>query len=184
MKKIQFTFFRSNSTVRHSGCSALLSGTKKTANELHIELQNATQFQLLPRHSQLQQWINTVFQFIPFSLHSNSELTIRFIDKEESAELNKTYRDKNRTTNILSFPDESIPGFSSTSLGDLAICAPLVDEEAKAQNKTLESHFAHLIIHGFLHLLGYDHIEEEEAEKMEGLEIKILSKLGYESPYE
>ena len=153
-------------------------------NELHIESQNATQFQPLPTLSQLQRWINAAFQFIPFFPHSNSELTIRFIDKEESAELNKTYRHKKGPTNVLSFPDESIPGFSSASLGDLAICAPLVDEESKAQKKTLESHFAHLTIHGFLHLLGYDHIKEEEAEEMKGLEIKILSKLGYETPYE
>ena len=154
------------------------------ANELHIELQNKTQFQPLPTLSQLQRWINSAFQFIHFSPHSDSELTIRFIDKEESVELNKTYLHKNGPANVLSFPDESIPGFSSTSFGDLAICAPLVDEEAKAQNKTLESHFAHLIIHGFLHLLGYDHIKEEESEEMEELEIKILFKLGYENPYE
>lgn len=158
---------------------------KKIANELHIELQNATQFQPLPTLLQLQRWVNVAFQFIPlFSPHSDSELTIRFIDKEESVELNRTYLHKNSPTNVLSFPNESIPGFFSTSLGDLAICAPLVDEEAKAQNKTLESHFAHLVIHGFLHLLGYDHIEEEESEEMEGLEIKILFKLGYKSPYE
>ena len=154
------------------------------ANELHIELQNKTRFQPLPTLLQLQRWLDATLQFIPFSFCSNSELTIRFIDKEESVELNTTYLHKKGPTNILSFSNEFIPGFSSTSLGDLAICAPLVDEEAKAQNKTLESHFAHLIIHGFLHLLGYDHIKEEESEEMEGLEIKILFKLGYENPYE
>lgn len=153
-------------------------------NKLHIELQNETRFQQLPTLSQLQRWINSVFQFIPFFSYGDSELTIRFIDKEESIELNKTYLHKNGPTNVLSFPDEFIPGFSSTSFGDLAICAPLVDEEAKAQNKTLESHFAHLIIHGFLHLLGYDHIGKKESKEMEGLEIKILFKLGYENPYE
>lgn len=153
-------------------------------NALHIELQTATQFQPLPTLSRLQRWINAAFQFIPFSLYSDAELTIRFIDKKESIKLNKTYLHRNGPANILSFPDESIPGFSTTSLGDLAICAPLVDEEAKAQNKMLESHFAHLIIHGFLHLLGYDHIGEEELEEMERLEIKILFKLGYENPYE
>ncbi|QTS83891.1 rRNA maturation RNase YbeY [Coxiella endosymbiont of Amblyomma nuttalli] len=154
------------------------------ANKINIKFQNVTQFQSLPVLSQVQEWIHSVFQFIPSYSRSSSELTIRFIDKKESAELNKTYRYKNGPTNILSFPDESIPGFSSTSLGDLAICAPLVDEEATAQNKMLESHFAHLIIHGLLHLLGYDHIEEEDAKGMEELEIKILSKLNYKNPYD
>lgn len=152
--------------------------------EPHIELQNEMQFPNLPNFSQLQQWIETTFQLIPLTLDkSKFEITLRFIDKEESAELNETYRHKNGPTNILSFPDDSIPGFSSTSFGDLAICVPLVVDEANAQSKTVEAHFAHLIIHGILHLVGYDHVKRKEANEMEDLEIKILSRLGYENPY-
>ncbi|MBT8506332.1 rRNA maturation RNase YbeY [Coxiella-like endosymbiont of Rhipicephalus sanguineus] len=156
--------------------------------KLHIEVQNATKFSSLPTLSQLQKWVNTAFQFVPVTLDKNlSELTIRFIDREESAALNETYRHKKGPTNILSFSEDPILGLSSDSLGDLAICAPIVAEEAEAQNKSLEAHFAHLVIHGVLHLLGYDHIEIQEAAEMEGLEINILSQLGYLSykdPYE
>ncbi|WP_304985319.1 rRNA maturation RNase YbeY [Coxiella-like endosymbiont] len=153
--------------------------------KLHIEVQNATQFSSLPTLSQLQKWVNTAFQFVPVTLNKNlSELTIRFIDREESAALNETYRHKKGPTNILSFSEDPILGFPSNSLGDLAICTPIVAEEAETQNKSLEAHFVHLVIHGVLHLLGYDHIETQEAAEMERLEINILSQLGYKDPYE
>ena len=150
---------------------------------IYIDVQAATRFKALPSFSRLKQWIENAAQIIKVD-QKNSELTIRFIDKEESTELNRQYRHKEGPTNILSFPDESIPGFSSKSFGDLVICAPLVAEEAQVQDKITENHFAHLVIHGFLHLLGYNHVTEKESEKMEDLEIRILSQLGYEHPYE
>ncbi|MFW0094612.1 MAG: rRNA maturation RNase YbeY [Coxiella endosymbiont of Haemaphysalis qinghaiensis] len=153
--------------------------------KLHIEVQSATQFSPLPVLSQLQKWVSATLQVIQLILDKNLfALTVRFIDREECAALNETYRHKKGPTNILSFSHESIPGLPSDSLGDLAICAPVVSKEAEMQNKSLEAHFAHLVIHGVLHLLGYNHIEIQEAAEMEKLEIQALSQLGYENPYE
>lgn len=150
-----------------------------------IELQNNTIFEEIPSLSQFTQWTQKTLSMVPESTDENkTSLTIRIIDEAESALLNETYRHKKGPTNILSFPDETIPGFISDSLGDLAICAPLVLKEADAQHKQIEAHWAHLLVHGVLHLLNYDHIKDEDAEVMEALEIKILEKLGYGNPYE
>lgn len=114
---------------------------------------------------------------------TQAEVTLKIVDKEEGALLNQQYRKKQGPTNVLSFPYR-IPGQpSSMLLGDLVICAALVKEEAMAQNKSQEAHWAHLLVHGALHLLGYDHIEKEEATLMEGLEVHILQQLGFPSPY-
>lgn len=107
-----------------------------------------------------------------------AEICIRVTGKKESATLNKTYRNKTGATNVLSFPVDVPP-----LLGDLVICAPLVNEEASEQHKTAKAHWAHLVIHGTLHLLGYDHIKNREATEMEALEVKILHKLGFDNPY-
>lgn len=180
--KIQFAFFGSNDTVSYDSIGWLQYAKKKM--KLHIEVQSATQFSSLPAVSQLREWIYTTLQMIPMNLGSSlSELTIRFIDREESATLNESYRNKKGPTNVLSFSNDPIPGLPFDLSGDLAICAPVVAEEANAQNKPLKAHFAHLIIHGILHLLGYDHIKAQEAAEMERLEIKVLSQLGYKDPY-
>lgn len=115
--------------------------------------------------------------------HAKNELTIRIVDEEESRSLNRSYRKKDKPTNVLSFPFEPLPGIELSLLGDLVICRQVVEYEAEAQGKTLMSHWAHMVIHGCLHLLGYDHTEEKEAEKMESLEIEIMCKLGYPDPY-
>ena len=107
-----------------------------------------------------------------------AEICIRVASKKESASLNKTYRNKKGATNVLSFPADISP-----LLGDLVICAALVNEEAREQHKTAKAHWAHLVIHGTLHLLGYDHIKNKEATEMEALEVKILHKLGFDNPY-
>jgi probable rRNA maturation factor len=105
----------------------------------------------------------------------------------ESQELNHQYRGKNKPTNVLSFPfeiPEHLPeGVEIELLGDLIICAPVVEREAQEQNKALLAHWAHMTLHGCLHLLGYDHIEDKEAEEMESLEIEILQKMGFPNPY-
>ena len=150
---------------------------------IDINVQQATRFEALPSVSCLKEWIENTEKIVKID-KKHSTLTIRFIDKKESAKLNRQYRYKNGPTNILSFPDEPIPGFLSKSFGDLVICAPLVAEEAQVQDKIIEDHFAHLVVHGFLHLLGYNHVKEREAKEMEDLEIKILSQLGYKNPYE
>lgn len=114
---------------------------------------------------------------------------IRIVDEKESAELNQHYRHKPGPTNVLSFPFEWPEGLDrlehedTTLLGDLIICAPVVEREAIAQNKPLLHHWAHMTVHGLLHLRGYDHIEEHEAEEMEIKEIAILKKLHIENPY-
>ena len=111
------------------------------------------------------------------------DCAVCFVDETTSAEMNSQYRQKSGPTNILSFPYEAMPGVEMNLLGDLVICAPLIIEEATAQNKSIEQHMSHLLVHGILHLLGYDHETDEQAEIMEQLEIKTLVAAGYPNPY-
>lgn len=111
------------------------------------------------------------------------EVTIRIVGETEGRRLNQTWRQRNYPTNVLSFPFDSPPGLNLPQLGDLVICSPVVLREALAQQKTPESHWAHLVVHGTLHLLGYDHQDTAQAELMETLEINILTQLGYPNPY-
>ena len=103
---------------------------------------------------------------------------------EESQQLNSQYRQKDKPTNVLSFPFEVPEGIELNLLGDLVVCASVVEQEAKEQNKVLFHHWAHMIVHGCLHLLGYDHINDADADEMEALEVKILAKLAISNPYE
>lgn len=112
------------------------------------------------------------------------ELTIRFAEASEVQQLNNDYRGINKSTNILSFPFECPPEVKLPLLGDLVICLEVLQREAQEQHKTVEEHLAHLIVHGVLHLLGYDHIEDDEAEEMESLERKIVTGMGFADPYE
>ncbi|MBS9775017.1 MAG: rRNA maturation RNase YbeY [Tenacibaculum sp.] len=113
----------------------------------------------------------------------DTEITIRIVDEAESHELNLTYRGKDKSTNVLSFPFEMPEGIELPLLGDLVICRQVVEREAKEQQISLDSHWAHLTVHGTLHLLGYDHIVDEEAEEMEGIETQIMQSMGFEDPY-
>jgi probable rRNA maturation factor len=113
-----------------------------------------------------------------------ADLAIRVVDTKEARSLNRHYRGKDYATNVLSFPADLPPGVQVPLLGDLVICAPVVAKEAKEQGKTLACHYAHLTIHGVLHLLGLDHEDEREAQAMELLEREILAGLGYDNPYE
>lgn len=135
----------------------------------------------IPTKTDLEHWFNTVL-----SRHNvdDHEMTIRFVDSNESAELNHTYRKKDSPTNVLSFPFDTPDGIDIPLLGDLVICVPVILQEAQQQNKNTHAHFAHMIVHGTLHLLGYDHIEEDEANKMESLEIELLANLGIDDPYQ
>ncbi|MDH5471532.1 MAG: rRNA maturation RNase YbeY [Gammaproteobacteria bacterium] len=108
---------------------------------------------------------------------------IRIVDEVESQSLNHEYRGKDKPTNVLSFPMELPEELGETILGDLVICAPVVEKEAAEQYKSSEAHWAHMVIHGVLHLQGFDHISDEQAEEMETLEIKYLEELGYKNPY-
>ena len=116
--------------------------------------------------------------------HQDAEITLRIVDIAEGKQLNKTWRKKDYATNVLSFPVGDTLQQAPDLLGDLVICAQVVKQEAAEQNKTVDAHWAHLIVHGVLHLQGYDHEIESDAEKMEKKEIQILKKIGYANPYE
>lgn len=111
------------------------------------------------------------------------ELTIRLVQSEESRELNFEYRGKDKPTNVLSFPFEVPPEVPIELIGDLVICVPVVAFEANEQRKTLPAHWAHMVVHGCLHLLGFDHINDADAEIMEGLERQIMASLNFPDPY-
>lgn len=115
-----------------------------------------------------------------------AELTILLVDKNEIKQLNKTYRHKNKPTNVLSFKADLLPQvkLKIPLLGDMVICPNIVNQEAQAQGKTYQAHWAHIVIHGTLHLLGYDHELKKEAQQMEAREIRLLKKLGFSNPYE
>ncbi len=136
----------------------------------------------VPDTASFSQWVNLVLATTTLT----GEITIRIVDTVESQMLNKQYRNKNKPTNVLSFPFENFPNItiSENILGDLVLCAPVIIREAQEQGKPIISHWAHMTIHGLLHLLGYDHINEADAQKMETLEIDLLQQLGYKNPYE
>jgi len=117
-------------------------------------------------------------------LTSNATCTVRFVSTEESTNLNNTYRDKNSPTNVLSFPAEIPDYIKSDFIGDIAVCLDVVNTEAHQQNKCSSNHLIHIILHGILHLLDYDHITEEDAEVMEKYEKLVLSQLGIDDPYQ
>ena len=154
-----------------------------------LEFENACPHcQGVPSEKEFLGWVN-------LALNENSIATaqqpfvvgIRIIDELESAQLNKQYRHKDYATNVLSFGNDLPPHILDTleeiPLGDLAICAPVVEREASEQNKTLAAHWAHMVIHGVLHLQGFDHEDDDDAEAMEALECTILATLGLANPY-
>jgi probable rRNA maturation factor len=144
-----------------------------------VEIQTIYLSQGQPTEAQIQLWVDTALTDYP----DDTEIVIRIVDEKESTELNETYRLKSGPTNILSFPVEIPEEIELNLLGDLVICAPVLEKEALEQNKALLNHWAHIVIHGVLHLMGYDHIEDDEAELMEGKEITLLSHLGIKNPY-
>ena len=148
---------------------------------LELDLQLASTAQGLPSEADFRRWCELALR----QRSADSELTIRLVDEPEGRELNHTWRHKDYATNVLSFPAD-VPDelLDIPLLGDLVICAPVVAREAAEQGKPVEAHWAHLVIHGCLHLLGYDHIEDEEAEEMEALERELLAELGHPDPYQ
>jgi probable rRNA maturation factor len=132
-----------------------------------------------PPRQQLEQWANLAFRD-----DRKVEVSLRIVGEEESRSLNHSYRGKNKSTNVLSFPMDLPAEFGLPLLGDLVICAPVVEREAVEQNKSSEAHWAHMVIHGMLHLQGYDHESNAEAEEMEDLEIRLMQQLNYPDPYQ
>ncbi|HET7687451.1 MAG TPA: rRNA maturation RNase YbeY [Candidatus Macondimonas sp.] len=134
----------------------------------------------VPAPVSFRRWIQTSLGM----LERTGALTLRVTDEAESAALNQAYRNKSGPTNVLSFPFDPPPGWSGNYLGDLVLCAPVVVREAQAQGKPPRAHWAHLSVHGSLHLLGYDHQDAADARRMEALEIRILRELGFDDPYQ
>lgn len=144
-----------------------------------IDIQIATNYPTLPTESELEEWVNAVLS----SEGTQGAICIRFADETEIQTLNREYRDKDKPTNVLSFPFEVPEGIEDDQLGDIIICPSVIEREAKEQSKALNDHFAHMLVHGTLHLLGYDHLEDQEAQDMEAKEIQILAALNIENPY-
>jgi probable rRNA maturation factor len=145
-----------------------------------IEIQCAISAEGLPSSAQLHRWLQLALQ----DRAADAELTLRIVDEAEITALNYRYRGKDGATNVLSFPYQPLPGVESGLLGDIVICAPVVAREAVAQSKLLEQHWAHITIHGVLHLLGHDHQQAEEAGQMERLEVQLLGQIGFADPYQ
>jgi probable rRNA maturation factor len=135
----------------------------------------------LPSQDELENWVSATLD--QHEGETRQEVTVRFVEAEESQTLNRDYRDRDRPTNVLSFPFESPPGLTLPLLGDLVICHAVVVREAQEQEKSLSAHYAHMVVHGTLHLLGHDHIEDDEAERMEDLERVILAGFAIQDPY-
>lgn len=144
-----------------------------------LDIQIATDITPLPSTDDLYTWFVATLP----SGKDDSEMTIRIVDVNESQTLNNTYRGKDKPTNVLSFPADLPSEVNIPLLGDLVICAQIVSDEANSQNKTTNAHWAHMVIHGTLHLLGYDHETDDDAHIMESLEISLLNSLGFSNPY-
>ncbi len=144
-----------------------------------LDLQIASEVEALPSEPQIVAWLDATID----EANSAADITLRIVDEAESQQLNHDYRRKDRPTNVLSFPFQAPPGVKVAMLGDLVICAPVVVREAEEQQKSREAHWAHMVIHGALHLLGYDHVSEDGAIVMESREKEILATLGYSDPY-
>jgi len=140
---------------------------------LTLAVQYATKSENAPTRGQFRKWALT-------ALKCDAEITLRLVDEMEGRELNRDYRGKDYATNVLTFPLANDP----VLMGDIVLCAPIVEKEAAEQGKSLEAHYAHLVIHGTLHLQGYDHETDADARDMEHLESQIVIKLGYADPYQ
>ncbi|MBL4941681.1 MAG: rRNA maturation RNase YbeY [Colwellia sp.] len=145
-----------------------------------VDIQNVCDSKELPSAELFQQWVDAALTAVT---KQKFELTLRLVNCDESQQLNKKYRQKDKATNVLSFPFEVPKGIDLNLLGDLVICTQVVEQEAKAQNKAIFDHWAHMVIHGCLHLLGYDHINDNDAFEMEALEVEILAQLTIANPY-
>lgn len=146
-----------------------------------INIQLLVDKKLAPKPALLRKWARAALA----NQRDNTEVTLRIVECDEMTQLNTHYRKKAGPTNVLSFPADLPPDLQLDHpiLGDIVICADIVAREASEQNKDLEAHWAHMVVHGVYHLLGYDHEDDQEAKVMEDLEIDTLKKLGFQNPY-
>ncbi|MEE8262412.1 MAG: rRNA maturation RNase YbeY [Gammaproteobacteria bacterium] len=147
---------------------------------VEVDVQYAVMADGVPSVSDIETWIGAVVR----GRRENVQLTVRIVDEEEGTALNERWRQARGPTNVLSFPSEGLEAIAPDLLGDVVICAPVVESEAQEQGKSLTAHWTHMVIHGTLHLLGFDHVDEDHAREMELLEARILKELGYSDPYE
>ena len=149
-----------------------------TLNQLQLSLQFGPSAEAAAHRELLSR--SRVTRWIRHALAVDAEITVRIVDAEEGRKLNREYRKKDYATNVLTFDYQQEPSV----MADLVLCAPVVEREAQEQNKSLEEHYAHLLVHGTLHAQGWDHeTSEEDAEEMEAYETDIMKELGYEDPY-
>jgi probable rRNA maturation factor len=149
--------------------------------KLQVDIQSAST-EPTPDEDDIRGWITAALETAQYG-RDEAEISLRLVDTAEMTGLNQNYRGKAGPTNVLSFPSDLPAELELPLLGDIAICVPVVRSEAASQGKSLEAHWAHMAVHGTLHLLGYDHILEQEAEAMEAMESTILTKLNYPCPY-
>ena len=147
---------------------------------LVVEVQQTVDDADVPSSNQVGDWARAAWR----SPSQDAEVVVRITDEAESRRLNHEYRDRDRPTNVLSFPYDPLPELDLLHVGDLVICAPVVRREAVEQGKAVEAHWAHMVVHGMLHLQGYDHDTDDEAGAMEALETEILTRLGFPAPYD
>jgi probable rRNA maturation factor len=146
-----------------------------------IDIESNSSSESIPTSAALETWIAAALK----SQHlEDAEVSLYIVDEAESQELNAQYRGKDKPTNVLSFPADIPAEVGVPLLGDLVVCAPVVEREAREQSKTLDAHWAHMLVHGSLHLLGFDHIDDADAETMENLETEIITGLGFPAPYQ
>ncbi|NNF52055.1 MAG: rRNA maturation RNase YbeY [Gammaproteobacteria bacterium] len=147
---------------------------------VRIEIERAQDIgDAVPGDAALKGWLREAL----VGIEADVELGVRIVGEDEGRRFNRDYRGSDYATNVLSFRADKLPDLSPRPIGDLLFCAPVVAREAEEQGKPANAHWAHLCIHGVLHLLGHDHEVEEEARLMEGLEVEILARLGYQDPY-
>ncbi len=153
---------------------------------ISVDVQVASEVESAPGDDEIQSWVTSVVDRFPDA--AVTEVSVRIVDEGEGRELNERFRGKDGATNVLSFPADNgdspeLPGGVPRSLGDIVICGPVVEREAGEQQKAAADHWAHMLVHGTLHLLGYDHEVSEEAEAMESMERQILAARGVADPY-
>lgn len=146
--------------------------------QIDIEINSSSK--QIPAADHIEQWIAAA---LASDKLAEAEVSVYIVDEEESQSLNAQYRGKDKPTNVLSFPADIPEEVGIPLLGDLVVCAPVVAREAEEQGKSLEAHWAHMLVHGTLHLLGYDHIEDDEAEAMESLETELITRMNFPAPY-
>ncbi len=149
-------------------------------SSIALDVQTASASDDLPSQQELQAW---VLAATGDRIH-DAELCIRIVDEAEMTALNEQYRQKPGATNVLAFPQHPVAGLACNILGDVVVCAPIVEREAAQQGKSSTAHWAHMVVHGVLHLLGYDHEQQQAAQQMEQLETDILVALSFPPPYE